>query len=206
MRVEVDERSALVVVDVQRDFCRGGSLAVRQGDEVVPVLNRYIEFFRARRLPIYSTRDWHPKDHVSFKAQRGPWPPHCVQNSRGAEFHPDLRLPATAEMISKGTLPHDDAYSDFDGTDFALRLRSKGVRKLFVGGLATDYCVGSTVVDGLLLGFQVFFLSDASRGVNRKPKDSEIAILEMEHYGARSVTMANLFCNRSALPCHSRNL
>ncbi len=190
-RVLIDRQSALVAVDIQRDFCKGGALAVKDGEAVVPVMNQYLEIFQTRRFPIYITRDWHPKGHISFKP-RGPWPPHCVQNTPGADFHPDLNLPAAAEIISKGCEIDHDAYSDFDRTDFVLRLRSKGVRKLFIGGLATDYCVGSTVVDGLYYGLQVFFLADASRGVNVKPEDSKHAIEEMEKYGAQSITFRNL--------------
>lgn len=190
-KVSLDSPSALVVVDIQRDFCRGGSLAVRDGDEVIPVMNRYLEVFKSRCLPIYVTRDWHPKGHISFQP-RGPWPPHCVQNTRGAEFHPGLKFPATAGIISKGCEIDHDAYSDFDRTDFVLRLRSRGIRNLYVGGLATDYCVGSTVVDGLYYGFKVFFLADASRGVNVKPDDSKRAIHEMEEYGARVITIQDL--------------
>lgn len=191
-KVSVDSQSALVVVDVQRDFCQGGALYVPHGDEVVSVMNRYIEIFEAKKAPIYVTRDWHPRNHISFKAQGGPWPPHCVQNSRGAEFHPDLKVPAGAEIISKGDTPPADAYSDFDGTDFVLRLRSKGIRKLFVGGLATDYCVGSTVLDALYYGFTTYFLADGSRGVDVKRRDSARAIEKMIRSGARSITLRTI--------------
>lgn len=191
-KVSVDSQSALVVVDVQRDFCKGGALYVPHGDEVVSVMNRYIEIFEAQKAPIYVTRDWHPKNHISFKAQGGPWPPHCVQNSRGAEFHPGLKVSAAAEIISKGDTPPADAYSDFDGTDFVLRLRSKRIRKLFVGGLATDYCVGSTVLDALYYGFTTYFLADGSRGVNVKRRDSARAIEEMIRSGARSITLRDI--------------
>jgi nicotinamidase/pyrazinamidase len=126
---------------MQNDFLPGGSLAVTQGDEVVPVLNHYIHAFKENRLPIFATRDWHPSDHCSFKAQGGPWPPHCVQDSKGAEFTPDLQLPEDVVIISKATIPEKDAYSGFDGTDLHDRLQVLGIKRLFIGGLATDYCV-----------------------------------------------------------------
>jgi nicotinamidase/pyrazinamidase len=188
----IPEHSALVVVDVQNDFCKGGALEVPRGDEVVPPMNRYLRLFLAAKAPVYITRDWHPRNHISFRERGGPWPPHCVQGTRGAEFHPDLARPAAAEIISKGSDPEDDAYSDFQGTDFYLRLNSRRVRRLFIGGLATDYCVGSTVVDALYFGFEAYFLADASRGVEVKAGDSRRAIEEMIRNGACPVNFEDL--------------
>jgi nicotinamidase-related amidase len=185
MKIPVDAQSALVAIDIQRDFCAGGSLEVPQANEVIPPINRYIEFFRRAGARIYITRDWHPPDHVSFKAQGGPWPPHCVQNTKGADFHPDLRLPAAYEIISKADNPQREAYSDFDGTDFSIRLRWHRIRSLFIGGLATDYCVKATVLDGLEQGFHVFVLADACRGVEVKAGDSERALDLMKSRGAK---------------------
>jgi len=180
----IDENSALVVVDVQRDFSLGGSLAVREGDKVVPILNEYARRFHEAGRPIYATRDWHPPNHISFKARGGPWPPHCVQGTEGATFHPDLRLQPETEIISKSTDPDREAYSGFDGTDLAQRLKEKGVRRVFVGGLATDYCVKNTVLDALKEGFEVVLLVDAIRGVDVKPGDSKRAVVEMVEKGA----------------------
>src|SRR5262245_15732315 len=132
---------ALLVVDVQNDFCPGGSLAVSKGDEVVPVLNRWIEDAGAAGVPIFASRDWHPPNHISFKARGGPWPPHCIQNTFGAAFHPDLRLPPGAELISKADSPDVDSYSAFGGTDLAERLHEAGVKRVWIGGLTQDYCV-----------------------------------------------------------------
>ena len=185
-------KDALVVVDVQNDFCPGGSLAVTEGDKVVPVLNRYVERFKAANLPIVATRDWHPEKTTHFKAYGGVWPAHCVQGTRGAEFHPELRLPPDAVIVAKGMGAEEDSYSGFEGrndrgVELAGLLRSLGVERIFVGGLATDYCVKHTVLDGLRAGFQVVLLEDAIRGVDLKPGDSARAIAEMAQAGARSV-------------------
>jgi nicotinamidase/pyrazinamidase len=181
--------SALLIVDVQRDFLPGGSLAVPQGDEVVPVLNRYIQMARRHRLPVFASRDWHPQRHCSFRSQGGPWPPHCIAGSPGAEFAPGLALPADALLISKATQEAPDAYSAFSGTDLAARLRSLGVKRLLVGGLATDYCVLNTVRDALAAGFEVRLLADAIRAVNVEPGDGERAEREMQVSGAVPTTL-----------------
>ena len=187
MQVLVDEHTVLVVVDVQKDFCPGGSLPVPDGDKVVPILNKYVEKFTKAGSPMIFTRDWHPPDHSSFKPQGGPWPPHCVQNSKGAEFHEDLILPPEAETVSKAD-KKDEAYSFFQGTDLARELHHRGINKLLVGGLATDYCVKETVLDGLKHGFDVYYLDDASLGVNVRPKDSELALAEMVKHGAKRIS------------------
>jgi nicotinamidase/pyrazinamidase len=186
----MQRKDALIVVDVQNDFCPGGALAVPDGDQVVPALNRYIDKFKKAGRPIFITRDWHPEKTGHFVAFGGKWPPHCIQSTEGAEFHPDLRLPDNAVIISKGTRPGQDSYSGFNGVDsqgtkLADLLRREGVNRLFVGGLATDYCVKETVLDGLREGFDVVFLEDASRGVNLQPRDSEQAVQEMIRAGAK---------------------
>ncbi len=185
---------ALVVVDVQNDFCPGGSLAVPDGDRVVPVLNRYIRRFRELKAPVYASRDWHPPVTKHFQAGGGVWPPHCVQGTTGAEFHPALALPLEAVVISKGMDPAEDAYSCFqardpDGADFAVTLGERGVRRLFIGGLATDYCVKATVLDALHEGFQVVVLQDAIGAVDVRPGDGERAIEEMRAAGATFTTV-----------------
>ena len=164
---------------------------MKDGDNVVPVLNKYIDRFRKAGAPILFTRDWHPPDHSSFKAQGGPWPPHCVQNSEGAKFHPDLHIPPGSEVVSKADR-RDEAYSFFKGTDLARELKERGIRRLLVGGLATDYCVKETVLDGLKYGFEVFHLDDASKGVNVSPDDSERALKEMVAKGAKRVRLQDL--------------
>ena len=156
----------LLIVDVQNDFLPGGSLAVPRGDEIIPVLNRYIEAFNAAGRPVFATRDWHPADHCSFKTQGGSWPSHCVSGTHGAAFVPALALPASAVIISKATERDRDAYSGFDGTELEAKLRQIGALRLFVGGLATDYCVVDTVRDARRLGFEVMLLTNAIRAVD----------------------------------------
>ncbi len=185
---------ALVIVDVQNDFCPGGALAVPEGDQVVPALNRCIERFDALDAPILVSRDWHPPVTRHFKAQGGAWPPHCVHATRGAEFHRDLRLPARAVVVSKGMNPEDDAYSCFQAEDpngmpFAATLGELGVRRLVVGGLATDYCVKATVLDALKEGFEVVVLEDAIRAVDREPGDGARAVDAMKAAGAAFATV-----------------
>lgn len=183
---------ALIVVDVQKDFLPGGRLAVLDGDAVVPVLNRYLERFVAHGLPVFATRDWHPPDHCSFLTRGGPWPPHCVAGNAGAEFASALALPPAAHIISKATTPDRDAYSGFEGTDLYAQLRALHVHRLFVGGLATDYCVLNTVRDGLQRNYAVVVLIDAIRAVNVHPSDGEQALAEMQRLGALSMQLAML--------------
>jgi len=175
---------ALLVVDVQNDFLPGGSLAVPDGDAVVGPLNRAIAAFRAAALPIFASRDHHPPDHCSFRSHGGEWPVHCVAGSRGATFAYDLHLPAETVVISKATTAGRDAYSAFDGTDLAARIRAAGVVRLFVGGLATDYCVKATVLDALTAGLGVVLLTDGIRAVELRPGDGTRAIEAMRRAGA----------------------
>lgn len=187
-------RDALVLVDVQNDFCAGGSLAVPDGDQVVPVLNRYIERFHEAGAPIFASRDWHPPKTRHFQAYGGAWPPHCVQGTPGARFHLGLAVPEEAVVVSKGMDPDEDAYSTFQAADdggrrFATMLSERGIRRLYVGGLATDYCVKATVLDALREGFEVAVLADAVRAVDVKPGDGEQAITEMREAGARFLTL-----------------
>ena len=192
-------KDALIVVDVQNDFCPGGTLAVADGDQVVPVLNRYIDQFIKAGLPIFATRDWHPEKTSHFTTGGGPWPPHCIQGSKGAEFHPDLKLPPGTVMVSAGTGADEDGYSGFVGRDesgvtLADLLRQRGIERVFVGGLATDYCVKHTVLDGLKEGFKVVLLADSVRGVNLNPDDSARAIEEMVNAGAEVATDLAQIC------------
>jgi len=191
------ERDALVIVDVQNDFCPGGSLAVPEGDQVIPALNQYARRFQEAGAPIFASRDWHPERTKHFQSGGGAWPPHCVQGTRGAEFPKDLALPKETVIISKGMNPGEDAYSCFQaqdpsGMDFAVVLGERGAQRLFVGGLATDYCVKATVLDALGAGFQVVVLEDAIRAVNVNPGDGENAIAEMKAAGATFAAMSSL--------------
>lgn len=182
----------MLVVDVQNDFLPGGALAVPDGDAVVPVLNRYIQAFADHDLPVFLSRDWHPENHCSFKEQGGPWPPHCVAGSPGAAFASDLVYPTGSTVVDKAQTPEREAYSDFDETDLARDLRERGVERVFVGGLATDYCVLYTVKDALSHGFEVFLLMDAIRAVNVEPGDGERAIEEMQDLGATPIDLSEL--------------
>lgn len=183
---------ALILVDLQNDFLPGGSLAVPQGNEVIPTMNRYIEAFHARELPIYATRDWHPDNHCSFEQQGGPWPSHCVAGSKGAEFAAELKLPPEAQVISKAITPEKDAYSGFEGTDLDARLKSQNVKRLFIGGLATDVCVRDTVRAALERDYQVYLLLDGSRAINARPGDGRGAEEEMALLGATPTTLAQV--------------
>ncbi len=192
MKIKLREKDALIIVDLQKDFCPGGALAVPEGDQIVPVVNTYIEHFQNHKGSVVATRDWHPENHVSFKEFGGIWPIHCVQNTEGAEFHSDLKLPKDVVIISKADTPEKESYSGFDGTNLEKTLKGKGITRIFVCGLATDYCVRATVLDGLRLGFCVFLLIDATKGVNLQPDDSERAILEMLEKGAVGITLQDL--------------
>ncbi len=185
--VHLQVGDALILVDVQLDFLPGGSLAVPRGDEVVPALNRYIAVFRGLTLPVVATRDWHPPDHCSFKAQGGPWPPHCVAGSAGAHFATLLDLPCEAHIVSKATSRDRDAYSGFEGTGLDDWLRRAGASRVFVGGLATDYCVLNTVRDALRFGYATFLLLDAVRAVDVAAGDGARAIDEMRRLGAMAI-------------------
>ena len=183
---EQEARRALIVLDVENEFWPGGALAVERGDEVVAPLNRLIEEFLSRGDLVVKSRDWHPERTKHFRQYGGTWPTHCVQGTRGAEFHPELREDPRIRVVSKG-LGDEDSYSAFDGTDLAETLRAEGVREVWVGGLATDYCVKNTVLDALRRGFRVRAVSDAMRAVNLRPGDSELAAEEMRLAGAQLV-------------------
>jgi nicotinamidase/pyrazinamidase len=189
--VSREPKPALVVVDAQNDFCPGGALGITGGDRVVEALNRHLEAAVARGMPVYATRDWHPAETSHFKAFGGRWPVHCVQGTNGAQFHPRLRVPADAILVSKGTDPGSDGYSAFDGRtpdgrSLAEDLRGRGIRRLFIGGLATDYCVRQSVKDALAAGLDITVLEDAVAGVDAG--DSARAIAEMRAKGARFAT------------------
>ncbi len=178
------EKSALLVVDLQVDFLPGGALGVPGGREIIETVNTYIRWFHGRGLPVIMSRDWHPAMHCSFKAQGGRWPVHCVQGSRGAQFDPALVVPPGTSIISKATDPKQDAYSAFEGTPLEQRLRELGIETLYVVGLATDYCVKHTTLDGRRLGFRIVVLEDAIRGIDATPGDIQQASREMKDAGA----------------------
>ncbi len=175
-------KKALLIVDIQNDFCPGGTLGVREGDQIIPTVNRYVDLFLNNRLPVFVSRDWHPKDTRHFNQSGGPWPAHCVQNTWGAEFHPDFRVPANAIIFSKGTNPELDGYSVFEAHDsnntpFLKYLENIGVEELYIAGIATDYCVRMTSLDAFKNGLKVYVLTDAIKGVDET--DSKRAIDEI---------------------------
>ena len=179
---------ALLVVDVQNDFCPGGALAVPDGQAVIPVLNRLAARVAALGFPVYASRDWHPDGSRHFQANGGRWPRHCVAGTTGARLHPDLDLPPGALLVTKGTGVDEDGYSAFEGSiagrgSLLADLRARGVTELIVGGLATDYCVRASALDARREGFAVTLVSDGVRAVNLHPGDGDQALAEMEAAG-----------------------
>jgi len=175
------------VVDMQNDFFPGGRLAAAGGNEIIRVLNRYLAYFAAHQLPVFATRDWHPLSHCSFQSQGGPWPPHCIAGSDGAALHPDLKLPANAHIISKATSQETDAYSGFTGTQLNELLQSLHIHRVFISGIATEYCVLNTVKDALRLQYITFVLIDAICAINQQPEEGQRALEEMIRLGARPI-------------------
>lgn len=182
--IQLHDTDALVAVDVQADFLPGGSLPVPRGDEVVSPLNRWLAAFSAAGLPVFATRDWHPPDHCSFRERGGPWPVHCVAGSQGAAFASGLKLPAGTIVVSKADAPLREDYSGFAGTDLEAQLRARGVRRLFVGGLATEYCVLRTVLGAVSRGFSVVLLEDSIRAIDANAGDGLRAEETMRRLGA----------------------
>jgi nicotinamidase/pyrazinamidase len=182
----------LLIIDVQNDFLHGGCLPVPGGHETVHVLNRYIATFNERKLPIIATRDWHPSNHCSFEVRGGQWPPHCIAGTQGAAFSSALRIPCDTVIISKATTSEQEAHSSFEATDLCARLRDLGTKRIYVGGLATEYCVYSTVRDALRLGFRVFVLEDAVSAVDLVPGNGERALEAMHRLGAKRIRLAGV--------------
>jgi len=185
-----EKRSALLIVDVQKDFCPGGALAAPEGDRVVPPLNRYIDEAAAHGWPVYASRDWHPPVTRHFRQYGGEWPAHCVEHTEGAAFHPGLRLPPFAIVVSKGQRADTPGYSAFegytpDGRTLADDLRERRIDHLYVGGIATDYCVRHSAIDARRAGLEVTVLADAIAGVDVTPGDSARALEEMRAAGAQ---------------------
>lgn len=182
---------ALLIVDLQNDFLPGGALAVPRGDLVIDPINALIDLYHGRGLPVYASRDWHPDAHCSFSAQGGPWPPHCVAGSAGAAFSAALRLPPDAIVVSKAATAAEDAYSAFNGTGLARSMLADGITRLAVCGLATDYCVLNTVLDGIEAGFEILLVLEATRAVELAPGDGDRAIARMLTRGAVPVRLSN---------------
>lgn len=182
--MRITNLDALIVVDVQNDFCPGGSLGVTGGDAVARKMGAAARTFAERGGKVFATQDWHPAGHSSFASQGGQWPDHCVQDSHGAAFHAELHLPESARVIRKGASPDKDAYSGFIDSDLDAQLKAGGINRVYVGGLATDYCVVNTVVDALANGYETYVLADAVAAVNVEPGDGDRALHLMELNGA----------------------
>ncbi len=193
-----DSAPALLVVDVQNDFCPGGALAVPEGDQVIPVINRLASRVSALGFPVYASRDWHPANSRHFAVNGGVWPVHCVAGTSGARLHPDLDLPPGTLIITKGVGPEEDGYSDFDGNiagrgSLLADLRARGITELIVGGLATEYCVRATVLDARRAGFDVVVVTDGIRAIDQAPGDGQRAIDEMIAAGATTSRARDVF-------------
>ncbi len=167
MGIAVTRSSALIIVDVQRDFMPGGVLPVPSGYTIIKPINTLVVSFKDKGLPIILTRDWHPTNHISFESRGGPWPPHCIKNTKGAQFHPDLEVPKEAIIVSKATEEDMEAYSGFQGTSLDAILREKKIKRLFVGGVAIEYCIKATVLDALKLGYEVIVVKEAIKGIDK---------------------------------------
>ena len=190
--MKMEPSNALIVVDMQNDFCPGGALAVEGGDDIVPGINALIPRFEKRVF----TRDWHPPDHCSFAEDPqfvdGSWPVHCVANTDGAAFHPDLIVPDDARVVSKAANPDREAYSGFDGTGLSDALRAAGVKRVFVCGLALDFCVRMTAIDAVVEGFDTVLLRDLTRAVNNAPDAVDETLKQIERAGATIAESKNL--------------
>ncbi len=184
--MRLDKHSALIVVDMQNDFING-ALAIKDADKIIEPINKCIRAFKENGLKIFATRDWHPRDHISFKEEGGPWPAHCVQNTHGAEFHKDLEL-SNAIIISKGFNKDKEAYSGFEGTDLKAILDSMNIKRLFITGVATDYCVKNTALDALKHNFETYLIKDCIKGIDKE----EEAIKEMQKYGVKIINSSDL--------------
>jgi len=187
MRDELQAHDALIVTDIQNDFCGGGALEVRGSEEIIPILNSWIRRAGSLRIPIFLTRDWHPPNHISFRERGGPWPPHCIQNTHGADFHPELFVPSSAILINKAKAPDRESYSAFGDTLLGHYMETLNIRRVWVGGLALDYCVVATALDARTLRLDVNVLLDGTRAVNLALDDGERALEKMKAAGVRLV-------------------
>lgn len=188
-KISLTPHDALLIADIQNDFLPGGTLGIRGSDEILPVLENYIRRFHARGFPIFLSRDWHPSDHCSFVSQGGVWPVHCVAGSPGSFPPSSFPIPDSAVIIYKATDRNQEAYSAFQTTSLHRQLRDLSVRRLFVGGLATDYCVLHSVKDARTKGYDVCLLMDGIKAVNRRPDDGRRAEEEMIRLGAAPVRL-----------------
>jgi nicotinamidase/pyrazinamidase len=172
---------ALILVDIQNDFCPGGALPIEEGDQIVALANRWIAAARDKGIPVYASRDWHPAGHPSFDSEGGQWPQHCLQDTSGAAFHPKLDVPADAILVTKGTRFDKDQYSAFDGTGLGDELRKRGIKRVWVAGLALDVCVRATALDAARGGFETHLIEEGTRPVTAQ--GGKDALAEMRRAG-----------------------
>ena len=195
--VKIRSVDALIIVDMQNDFMPSGALPIENAHTIIPIINKYIKLFKDLGGTIVATRDWHPPNHISFNIRGGPWPPHCIQNTKGAEFHPFLELPSNTIVVSKATNEDKEAYSGFDSTELDSVLKARKIKRVFICGVATEYCVKATAIDAINLGYQTFILIDAIKGVNKI--DSERVINELLSYGIIMLEIKDFITNGFAL-------
>jgi len=188
--IVLGQGDALLIVDLQVDFLPGGKLGVPHGDAVIDPINRLIDLYAAQGLPVFASRDWHPELHCSFAGQGGPWPPHCVAGTEGARFSSELNLPDDVIVVSKADTVEVDAYSAFNGTGLGDAMRARGIRRVAVCGLATDYCVLNTVLDGLKEDIEILIVAEAARAVDVAPGDGDRAMTRMLLAGAVPVRLS----------------
>jgi nicotinamidase/pyrazinamidase len=185
---------ALLIIDFQNDFTSGGALEVPEGDEIAEPVKRLARHFNV----VVATRDWHPPDHASFKAQGGPWPVHCVRGTHGAQFHPAMDEIELDAVVDVGQGRDEEGYSGFENSDLARILRDNDADEVYVCGLATDYCVRASAIDACSEGFDVTVVEDAVRGVEVNPGDSERAFRDMRDAGARIASSAEVLAGAEA--------
>lgn len=181
--IDMKTGDALLIIDLQNDFCPGGALPIEEGNKVIPIINEWIQKAVNHNIPVYASRDWHPKRHISFKEEGGKWPPHCIQDSNGAQFHGRLILPDQTVIVTKGVRFDKDQNSAFDETGLGVYLQRKGIERLFICGLALDVCVLATVMDGLRLGFKVMLILNATRPVTQS--GGAAAVEQMKNAGVQ---------------------
>ena len=191
-RLNIGPNDALIVVDVQNDFCPGGSAAVEDGDVVARKMSDLALNFRSKEARVFVTQDWHSASHKSFTDNGGIWPTHCVRGTDGAKLHPDLKLPIGTSIVRKGADDQSDAYSGFDGTNLDAHLKRLDIRRVFVGGLSTEYAVQHTVYEALQKGYSAYVVTDGISAINANPDDDQRALDSMLMSGAQSVTTAEL--------------
>lgn len=206
-------KTAIIMVDLQNDFCKNGSLEVPEGDAVIPLANRLQHYFDF----VIVTKDWHPKNHMSFASNHGGhkigdvisvhgiqqvlWPDHCVQNTHGADLHPELELKRIDHVIHKGTQMTIDSYSAFfdnehlHSTELADYLKTHDIKDIYIMGLATDYCVKYSCLDAVHLGFNTYMIEDACRGVELQKGDVEKALQKIKEAGVKIVKVKDIIRN-----------